>query len=434
MREYTKTKIKDVQIGKSEVWGWIEKVRDQKSMVFVVIKDRTGKIQVTIDKEQQSEIAEVFLGLTTDSYVTVRGEVVESPYVKLGGKELLPREVIVQSRAEISPIDGKSAIDQRLDYRYIDLRDEKKRAIFEVQTVIMDGVREFIRQEDFIEVHSPIMTSGGSESGANVFEVKYFDQKAYLIQSPQFYKQMAIASGFEKVFICTPVARAEKSFTKKHATEFISLDFEIADVESEEDVMAFEERLIHHTIKYLKERMDEKIKADFGVELKVPSLPFPRLTMKEVYKILEEECDYPIDEGTDLDTESEKLLAEYVEKTYGCDFFFIHKYPSEFRPFYTMKEDDDPTYSKSYDLYFKDIEITSGAQREHRPDILASQIAEKGIDPKLMEKSYIDFFKFGCPPHGGFAIGFERLTMLLLDLPTIKEVQFVFRGPDRLRP
>lgn len=433
MENYVRSDLASAQ-GKVEVWAWIEKVRDQKSMQFVILRDRSGNLQMTIEKASKSEIAEVVSHFTQDYYVKVRGEVVPNEYVKLGKKELIPDSLEVLSKADISPIDSESSIDQRLDYRWIDLRDPKKRLIFEAQTALTQGMRNYCIEHGFIEVHCPTTIKNESESGSGVFEVKYFDKKAYLIQSPQFYKQMAIAAGFEKVFIATPIYRAEKSFTRKHATEFSGFDLEFANVSSVEDVMKVEEELLQAGLKEVSEKYGQKIKELLGVDIIVPSLPFPRVTMKEVYKILEEECDYPLDEGADLDTEAENLLSAYMMKKNNHQFFFVKDYPSDVRPFYSMHKDDEPGYSETYDLYYKDIEITSGAMREHRPDVLAKQIAEKGIDPKTMEENYINFFKYGCPPHGGFGLGLDRLTMLMLDIPTIKEAMFVFRGPDRLNP
>ncbi len=433
MKDYIRSDLASAQ-GDVEVWAWIEKVRDQKSMQFVILKDRSGMLQMTIEKAKLPEMAETVSHFTQDYYVKVQGTIVENEYVKLGKKELIPDNLTVLSKADISPIDGESSIDQRLDYRWIDLRDPKKRLIFEAQTALTQGMRNYCIDNGFIEVHCPTTIKNESESGSGVFEVKYFDKKAYLIQSPQFYKQMAIAAGFEKVFIATPIYRAEKSYTRKHATEFSGFDLEFANVSSVEDVMKVEEELIHAGLKEVSEKYGQKIKEMLGVDVIVPTLPFPRVTMKEVYKILEEECDYPLDEGADLDTEAENLLASYMLKKNNHQFFFIKDYPSDVRPFYSMHKQDDPDYSETYDLYYKDVEITSGAMREHRPDILAKQIADKGIDPKTMEENYINFFKYGCPPHGGFGIGLDRLTMLMLDIPTIKEAMFVFRGPDRLNP
>ncbi len=433
MEEYVRSDLKSSE-GKVEVWAWIEKVRDQKSMQFVILKDRSGMLQMTIEKAKKPELAEVVAHFTQDFYVKVKGTVVPNEYVKLGKKELIPDELEVLSKADISPIDEGSSIDQRLDYRWIDLRDPKKRLIFEAQTALTQGMRNYCIDNGFIEVHCPTTIKNESESGSGVFEVKYFDKKAYLIQSPQFYKQMAIAAGFEKVFIATPIYRAEKSFTRKHATEFSGFDLEFANVSSVEDVMKVEEELIHAGLKNVSEKYGEKIKELLGVEVVVPTLPFPRITMKEVYKILEEELDYPLDEGSDLDTEAENLLSKYMMEKNHHQFYFVKDYPSDVRPFYSMHKKDDPAYSETYDLYYKDIEITSGAMREHRADVLAKQIADKGIDPKTMEENYINFFKYGCPPHGGFGIGLDRLTMIMLDIPTIKEAMFVFRGPDRLNP
>ena len=413
MENYVRTDLASAQ-GKVEVWAWIEKVRDQKSMQFVILRDRSGMLQMTIEKAKQPEMAEVVSHFIQDYYVKVRGTVVPNEYVKLGKKELIPDTLEVLSKAEVSPIDGESSIDQRLDYRWIDLRDPKKRLIFEAQTALTQGMRNYCIEHGFIEVHCPTTIKNESESGSGVFEVKYFDKKAYLIQSPQFYKQMAIAAGFEKVFIATPIYRAEKSYTRKHTTEFSGFDLEFANVSSVEDVMKVEEELIHAGLKQVSEKYGKKIKEMLGVDVIVPTLPFPRVTMKEVYKILEEECDYPLDEGADLDTEAENLLSAYMMKKNKHQFFFVKDYPSDVRPFYSMHKADDPAYSETYDLYYKDIEITSGAMREHRPEILAKQIADKGIDPKTMEENYINFFKYGCPPHGGFGLGLDRLTMLSL--------------------
>ena len=331
MENYVRSDLASAQ-GKVEVWAWIEKVRDQKSMQFVILRDRSGSLQMTIEKASKPEIAEVVSHFTQDYYVKVRGEVVPNEYVKLGKKEIIPDSLEVLSKADISPIDSESSIDQRLDYRWIDLRDPKKRLIFEAQTALTQGMRNYCIEHGFIEVHCPTTIKNESESGSGVFEVKYFDKKAYLIQSPQFYKQMAIAAGFEKVFIATPIYRAEKSFTRKHATEFSGFDLEFANVSSVEDVMKVEEELLQAGLKEVSEKYGQKIKELLGVDIIVPSLPFPRVTMKEVYKILEEECDYPLDEGADLDTEAENLLSAYMMKKNNHQFFFVKDYPSDVRP------------------------------------------------------------------------------------------------------
>ena len=426
-------KIAEIKPGKVEFSGWIENLRDKKNMQFVVIRDLSGKVQVTVVKEELPEIAEVFSHASLESTVKITGTAVANEYVKLGGIEIIPDHVELTSHAEALPITQESSIDQRLDYRWVDLRSPAKTLIFQVETVLNQAMRQWCIDHGFIEVHTPTLIGASSEGGADVFEVKYFDTKAYLIQSPQFYKQMAMAAGFEKVFINTPVFRAEKSHTKKHATEFSGFDVEMSYVESQEDVMKVEEEILTYAIGEVAKKYGDKVKELLGVDIVVPKLPFPRINMKEAYKVLRDELGMNIKDGDDFNTEQEVALCDYMEKKHGHQFFFVTEYPTDKRAFYTMAKPDEPAYSKSYDLYFKDVEITSGAQREHRPDILREQIVKRGIDPTPMN-DYINFFKNGCPPHGGFGLGLDRLLMLLLDLPSIKEAMYLFRGPDRLTP
>ena len=426
-------KIAEIKPGKVEISGWIENLRDKKNMQFVVIRDLSGKVQVTVVKEELPEIAEVFSHASLESTVKISGTAVNNEYVKLGGIEIIPDHVELTSHAEALPITQESSIDQRLDYRWVDLRSPAKTLIFQVETVLNQAMRQWCIDHGFIEVHTPTLIGASSEGGADVFEVKYFDTKAYLIQRPQFYKQMAMAAGFEKVFINTPVFRAEKSHTKKHATEFSGFDVELSYVNSQEDVMKVEEEILTYAIGEVAKKYGEKVKELLGVDIVVPKLPFPRINMKQAYAILRDELNMPIKDGDDFNTEQEIALCKYMEEKHGHQFFFVTEYPTDKRAFYTMAKPDEPAYSKSYDLYFKDVEITSGAQREHRPDVLREQIVKRGIDPTPMN-DYINFFKNGCPPHGGFGLGLDRLLMLLLDLPSLKEAMYLFRGPDRLTP
>lgn len=427
------TKIADVKPGKVEIQGWIENLRDKKNMQFVVIRDLSGKIQVTVVKAENPSVAEVFSHATLESTVLIKGEAVANEFVKLGGIEIIPESVELTSHAEALPITSESSIDQRIDYRWIDLRSPAKRLIFQVETTLNQAMRDYAIKNGCIEIHTPTLIGASSEGGSDVFEVKYFDRKAYLIQSPQFYKQMAMCAGFEKVVINTPVYRAEKSHTKKHATEFSGFDIELSYVKSQEDVMKFEEELLAYAIGEVAKKHGAEVKELLGVDIIVPTLPFPRITMKQAYEILRNKLNMKINNGDDFNTEQEIALCKYMEEQNGHQFFFVSEYPTAVRAFYTMAKEDEPEYSKSYDLYFKDVEITSGAQREHRPDILKAQIEARGIDPTPMQ-DYINFFKNGCPPHGGFGLGLDRLLMLLLDLPSIKEAMYIFRGPDRLNP
>lgn len=425
-------KISEIKPGKVEFQGWIENLRDKKNMQFIVIRDLSGKVQVTVIKAEKPEIAEIFSKATLESTVKIKGEAVANEFVKLGGIEVIPEEVEITSHAEPLPIAEDSSIDQRLDYRWVDLRSPAKALIFQVETTLNQAMRQYAIDHGCIEIHTPTLIGASSEGGADVFEVKYFDKKAYLIQSPQFYKQMAMCAGFEKVVINTPVFRAEKSHTKQHATEFSGFDIEMSYVNGVEDVMQFEENLLAYAIGEVAKKHGEKVKELLNVDIVVPTVPFPRITMKEAYKVLRS-LNIDIKDGEDFSKEQEVALCDYMEKKNGHQFFFVKEYPTKVRAFYTMAKEDEPEYSKSYDLYFKDVEITSGAQREHRPDVLKRQIEERGIDPTPMT-DYINFFKNGCPPHGGFGLGLDRLLMLLLDLPSLKEAMYIFRGPDRLNP
>ena len=423
--------ISEVKLNeRNKVQGFIENIRNKKTMAFIVVKDTTGKLQVTIEKEKYPEIAEKIEGLLAHSVITVEGPVIENEYVKMGGKEMLPDALEVESRAEALPMGDDANIDTRLDYRWIDLRNEKNALIFKAQTELTKAMREFALQNRFMEIHTPKLIGAASESGSDVFELEYFDRKAYLAQSPQFYKQMAMASGFERIFECAPVFRAEKSFTNKHATEFTGFDIEMSYIESYEDVMKFEEEMLTYAIEKLKEKYGEDIKEAFGEELVVPTLPFPRIKLADLYAELEERYGFtvPDSEKNDLTTEAERMCKQLSKEKYGHEFLFVTDFPAEKRAFYHMRKDGVP---QGYDLIWKGVEITTGAQREHRYDILKAQADEKGLGEDV--KFYLEFFKYGCPPHGGFGLGVDRLTMLVTNLP-IKEVAFLFRGPNRLTP
>lgn len=441
-----RTYIKDAiaNPGKVKIQGFVDIVRDTKYVVFIILKDITGVIQVTIEKEGNEALLSKIEGLTADSVITVVGNAVASEYVKLNGVEVIPEDVVVESLADALPINRKeipatkkkaaverSSIDQRIDYRWIDLRTEENQLMFKVQTVMVNAMRKFLIEKNFIEIHSPKLIGTASESGSDVFEVKYFDRFAYLAQSPQFYKQMAMAAGFERIFEVGPVFRAEKSFTSKHTTEFTGFDLEFSYIESFRDVMKMEEELLAYMLKEVKEAYGDQIKELFGVEVIVPETPFPVVKLRDLYDELEKEFGYtvPEEEKNDLTTEAEKLSYEWVMKKYGHEFLFVTDFGPEKRAFYHMR--DENGIPQGYDLIWRGVEITTGAQREHRYDLLAAQAAEKGL--KADVEFYLEFFKYGCPPHGGFGIGIDRLTMLMLGLH-IKDAMFIFRGPNRLNP
>jgi len=424
-------KISEIKPGKVEIEGFIENLRDKKSMQFIVIRDLSGKIQVTVVKSEKPEIAEVFSSATLESTVKIKGEAVANEYVKLGGIEIIPDEVELTSRAEALPIAEDSSIDQRLDYRWIDLRSERNTLIFAFQSYLINSMREYLLNKDFIEIHTPKFIGAASESGAEVFEVKYFDRKAYLAQSPQFYKQMAMAAGFERIFEIAPCFRAEKSHTKKHATEFTSFDVEFSYINSFQDVMALEAEMITYGLEKTKAKFGDKVKEVFGMDIVVPTLPFPQMKLRDIYDELEKRYGYsvPENEKTDLTTEAEKLCERLAKDKFNHEFLLVTDFPPEKRAFYHMRKNG---ILQGYDLIWKGIEITSGAQREHRIEELKKNVQEKGLTKDVA--TYLKFFENGIPPHGGFAIGVDRLTMLLLNLSSLKEAQFLFRGPDRLDP
>ena len=426
-----RTYVKDITPGIRRIQGFVENFRNKRTMAFIVVKDITGKIQVTVEKEKHPEMIEELDRLTIHSVVTFEGEVVKNDYVKMGGIEMLPSTMKIESVADALPIKEDSDIDCKMDYRWVDLRRDKNQLMLKMQTVMTAAMREFLVGENFIEIHTPKLIGAASESGSDVFEVKYFDTKAYLAQSPQFYKQMAMASGLERIFETGPVFRAEKSYTNKHATEFTGFDLEFSYIESFEDVMSLEERLLEYTIRKIKDAYGEEIKEQFGLEVVVPTLPFPRMKLSEVYRELEERYGYKVDDSLkgDLTTEAERMTKKLCEDKFGHEFLFITDYDAKERAFYHMR--DERGVPQGYDLIFRGVEITTGAQREHRYEQLKLQAEEKGLARDV--DFYLQFFKYGCPPHGGFGIGIDRLTMLFLGL-SIKETEFLFRGPNRLTP
>lgn len=426
-----RTYIKDVTPGYRKVQGFVENFRNKRTMAFIVVKDITGKLQITVEKEKHPEILEMLDKLTIHSVVTFEGEVVASEYVKMGGKEMYPDLMRIESVADALPIKDDSDIDHKMDYRWIDLRRDINHLMLKMQTTLTNAMREFLLERNFVEIHTPKLIAAASESGSDVFEVKYFDGKAYLAQSPQFYKQMAMAAGLERIFETGPVFRAEKSYTNKHATEFTGFDLEFSYIDSFEDVMKMEEELLAYALAKVKEAHGEEIKESYGLEVIVPTLPFPRMKLADVYAELEERYGYKVPDELkgDLTTEAERMTARLAKDKFDHEFLFITDYDAKERAFYHMR--DENGVPQGYDLIWRGVEITTGAQREHRYEILKAQAEEKGLAEDV--KFYLEFFKYGCPPHGGFGLGIDRLTMLFLGL-SIKEAEFLFRGPNRLTP
>jgi aspartyl-tRNA synthetase len=293
------------------------------------------------------------------------------------------------------------------------------------------SIREQLVSDNFIQIYSPKFMSTPSESGAELFSVPYFDTTAYLAQSPQFYKQMAMASGLEKVFEWGTVFRADPSFTSRHATEFTGFDLEMSYIESVDDVMAKHAELMAGMIKKVKEAHGDAIKKDYDRELVVPELPFPVVTFTEAKEILKG-LKVPNTKQSDLSPEEEKAISQYFLEKTGNEFLFVKDYPFAGRAFYSMRYDDNDL-CKSFDLLWNGLEVTSGAQREHRYEEIKKNLEMKKVSMEHMQ-TYLDFFKFGCPPHGGFGNGPARLLMKLLGISNIREVTYVYRGINRLDP
>lgn len=446
----TRTLVKNLAAlpdGPVTVSGWVETVRDQKKVQFVILRDESGAVQLVnpatreLDPEGVSvgaadalALTETISALTHGTFLTVSGNLKHDERVKLGGLEVKigALEVVAEANPE-TPIAADSSLDKRMDWRFLDLRHPKQNLIFRIQTTFLHALRTYWVERDFVEIHTPKLMASASESRAELFEVGYFDSTAYLAQSPQFFKQMAQPAGFGKVFEVGPAFRADPSFTSRHATEFTSIDAEMSWVDSHDDVMQMHEELLVAGFTAVKEKHGAEIAELFGIELEVPTTPFPRIPLAEAKRIVADRGYVIPRDDADIDPEGERQISAYVKETYGHDFVFLTDWDISLRPFYHMRHPEDPTLTNSYDLIYNGVEISTGAQREHRIDVLVEQAKEKGLDPEELE-FYLDFFRYGVPPHGGFGMGLARVLMLMLEEHSIRETTYLFRGPTRLLP
>lgn len=440
--EIVRTLVKNLAAasdGPVSVSGWVETVRDQKKVQFVVLRDESGAVQLVHPRADFDEggepdaVAATISALTTGTFLTVTGELKHDERVKLGGLEVKIGDLAVAATALELPIAEDSSVDKRLDYRWIDLRRPEMNLLFRVQTTFLHALRSWWVEHDFIEIQTPKLMSSPSESRAELFQVPYFETTAYLAQSPQHFKQMGQAAGFGGVFEVGPAFRADPSFTSRHATEFVSVDAELSWVDSHEDVMAVHEQLLVAGFTAITQKHGAEIEALFGVEVTVPSVPFPRIPLAEAKAIVAERGYTVPRADADMDPEGERRISEYVKEQYGHEFVFLTDYASSIRPYYHRRHANDPSLTNSYDLIFNGVEISTGAQREHRIDVLIEQARDKGLNPDEIGV-YLDFFRYGVPPHGGFGMGLSRVIMLLLHQPSIREVTYLFRGPNRLEP
>ena len=420
--------------GTVSVGGWVQDVRNLGGISFITMRDRDGTYQVTMPKKKiDPELFAMLTGLSRETVVRIEGEVKESNQTATGW-EIIPSAAEVISAAAVplplGVVDKVNVeMDTRLNHRFMDLRKPEVRAIFELKSIMVELIEEAVRSNGFRQVYTPKIGAAGAEGGAELFRVQYFDRPAYLAQSPQLYKQILMSTGLDRVFEIGPAFRAEQSNTNRHVTEFISFDGEMSWIENEEEVMAMIEEVIDHVLRGLKERGAKQLEV-LGKEINVPARPYPILTYSECLSIVQE-AGLPLKEGDDLGTEGEKIVGERMAEK-GCDLYFIAEYPEEAKPFYIMEKDGTP-YSFSFDLDYKGQEICSGGQREHRYDVLVARMQKKGLDPEDFE-FYLEAFRYGMPPHGGWGIGMERLLVKALDLPNIREAILFPRDPARLTP
>ncbi len=417
-----------------KVKGWAQEIRNLGGISFLIIRDRYGTVQVTAPKKKVApEIMEVLTSLSRESVVEVCGTAKSSNQAK-GGAEVIPESIKVLSAAAsplpLGVIDKVNAeMDTRYDHRFMDLRKPEARAVFEIKSKVLSLIDEYLLGEEFIEVFSPKIVASGAEGGATLFKLDYFGKPAYLAQSPQLYKQMMMSTGLDRIFEIGPAFRAEPSDTVRHVSEFISFDGEMAYIDSMNDVMQMLEGCIQHVIKGVEESSTAQLEI-LGSEIKVPKAPYPIVEYKDAVEIVSKEG-MEINLGDDLGTEGEKILGNVMNEK-GYEMYWIVEYPEEAKPFYIMEKEGTP-YSYSFDLDYKGQEISSGGQREHRYDVLVDRIGKKGLNPEDFN-FYLDAFKYGMPPHGGWGIGVERLVQKMLSLPNVREAILFPRDRMRLVP
>ena len=419
------------------VCGWVDNIRDLGGVRFVLVRDRTGVMQVVVKKGLTPQDAiDASYQLVKESVACFEGTLSEGPS-KLKYELHATKVQPLSKPVEPIPLEPATSLDAqlnvRLDYRWLDVRNRKVSAIFVFESWVAHMFREHFRGRGFVEVFTPKIVAAGTEGGAEVFPVIYFGKEAYLAQSPQFYKQMAVIAGLERVFEVGPVFRAEAHHTVKHLTEFHGLDIEMGFIEGPEDVMSELEGFFRRLASEAQTAEELRaVREFFDLSVRVPSR-VPRITMRQAYEILRERYKKELPPGEDLDPQAERLLGDYAREEYDSDFVFVTEYPWKVRPFYTMRKEGDEDWTHGFDLLFRGLEIATGSQREHRYDHLLKNLRDKGLDPSKFQ-FYLNFFKHGAPPHGGAGLGLERIVKQFLGLENIREARLLPRDPERLVP
>ena len=423
------SEVKDSQDETILLRGWVYKIIDLSNIVFVKLRDKSGIIQLVTNKEQIE-------GLKLENAIEVIGKKSKNEKAP-GGIEIIVDEIKILGRTyydklpfEINSYKNKAALETQLDHRTIALRRPEIRAIFKVQNEIEQAFRDYLRSKNFEQIHTAKIIDSSTEGGSEMFTVNYFDRRSFLAQSPQFYKQMMVGAGFERVYEIGHAYRAELHNTWRHLNEYVSLDVEMGFIKDEFELMDLEEGFLDYLFKHLNKVCKKELEM---YKVKLPDeVKIPRITLDEAHKILLEKYNKKSPIGN-IDAKGEELICDYVKKEYGTEFVFLTKYPVAKRPMYTMPDDEDKTLTKSFDLIYDGLEITTGGQRINDYKMLKENIIKFGLNPEDFD-FYLDTFKYGMPPHGGFAIGLERLTMKILKLSNIREATLVPRDMKRLTP
>lgn len=412
--------------------GAVHNIRDMGEFAFIILRKEEGLVQCVYE-EGKTEFD--LKDLKEESAVEVTGVIALEERAPQGFELRLTGIRVLSEPAETMPIainkwKMNTSLETRLSLRPVSLRNVRERAKFKIQEGIVRGFREFLSSQGFTEVHTPKIVSRGAEGGANVFKLNYFNKKAELGQSPQFYKQMMVGV-FDRVFEVAPVFRAEKHNTTRHLNEYIGLDFEMGYIDSFEDVMAMETGFLKYTMELLKSEYKKELDM-LGIDL--PSISqIPQVRFDEAKQLVSEKYNRKIRNPFDLEPEEEVLIGRYFKEEYDSDFVFVTHYPSKKRPFYAMDDPADARFTLSFDLLYKGMEITTGGQRIHDYQMILEKMEKRGMDPEDI-KDYLMIFKYGMPPHGGLGIGLERLTMRLLDEQNVRETSLFPRDVTRLEP
>lgn len=411
------------------LFGWIASIREHGGIIFLMLHDKKGIVQITLKKDLVSkEILEKIKNLNEHSSIGVKG-IVKTMKKAPHGAEIIPEDIKVLSIAKYSPpfslFGGKlPSLDKRLDIRAIDLRREKAQAIFKIRHEVLKAIRKFLLDKDYLEINTPKIIATATEGGAALFPVLYYDKEAFLAQSPQLYKEQLVMA-FEKVFEIGPIFRAEESRTLKHLSEIVSIDVEEAYI-NYKDIMKTLEEMISYVIENVLINCKEELNL-LNPGLKKPELPFKQYSYDDIIDMLKKENE-EIEWGEDLSASCLKKLGKLHP-----EFFFIIDWPTSSKPFYIKPKDEKPRLCEAFDLMHGSIEIASGGTRVNSKELLIKRIKEQGLNPESFEY-HLRIFDYGMPPHAGFGLGLERFMMVLTNQENIREVSMFPRDKFRLTP